>query len=144
MNQIIDFLKSQIGMDARNSPSPLMRWLNPVMLSAEPGALVFRYEVRPEWLNPAGNLHGGMMAAIVDDAIGAAVFSLGEAHFYATINNCIDYLGSSQEGHQVIARASIVKKGRQLINAQCEVWNGDDTRLLARGSSNLIKTEASK
>lgn len=144
MNQTIDFLKSQIGMDARNSPSPLMRWLNPVMLSAEPGELALRYEVRREWLNPAGNLHGGIMAAIVDDAIGAAVFSLGEAHFYATINNCIDYLGSSQEGQQVIARASVVKKGRQLINAQCEVWNGDDTRLLAKGYSNLIKTDTSK
>jgi acyl-coenzyme A thioesterase 13 len=34
-----------------------MKWLNPVVLSAEEGQLEFQYTVREEWLNP-GNLHG--------------------------------------------------------------------------------------
>lgn len=28
-----------------------------------------------------------------------------------------------------------------LINAQCKVWSGDETRLIAKGNSNLLKTK---
>lgn len=143
-NQIIEFLKGQIGKDAQDSPSPLMRWLNPVMIAAEPGELVFEYHIREEWLNPLGNLHGGITAAIVDDAIGAAVFSLGETVFYSTISNNIDYFGSSQGGQKIIAKTAIIKKGKQLINAQCEIWNSDNSRILARGYSNLLKIDVEK
>lgn len=144
MNKAIEFLKAQVGKEATNSPSPLMRWLNPVMLSVEPGEIIFEYTVRKEWLNPIGILHGGITAAIVDDAIGATVYSYGEPFFYSTINNVIDYFGIAQEGHKIIAKTSVTKKGKQLINAQCEVWNNDQTRLLAKGYSNLLKTDVQK
>lgn len=144
MNKAIEFLKAQVGKEATNSPSPLMRWLNPVMLSVEEGEIIFEYTIRKEWLNPAGNLHGGITAAIVDDAIGATVFSYGEPFFYSTINNAIDYFGIAQEGHKIIAKASVIKKGKQLINVQCEVWNSGQTRLLAKGYSNLLKTDVQK
>jgi len=144
MNKSIEFLKAQVGKEATNSPSPLMRWLNPVMLSVDEGKIAFEYTVRKEWLNPIGTLHGGITAAIVDDAIGATVFSYGEPFFYSTINNAIDYFGIALEGHKIIAKTSVTRKGKQLINAQCEVWNNSQTRLLAKGYSNLLKTEVQK
>lgn len=144
MNKALEFLKAQIGKEATNSPSPLMRWLNPVMLSVDEGNIVFEYIVRKEWLNPIGNLHGGITAAIVDDAIGATVFTYGEPVFYSTINNAIDYFGVAQDGQKIIAKTTITKKGKQLINAQCEVWNSDQTRLIAKGYSNLLKTDVQK
>lgn len=144
MNKALEFLKAQLGKEASNSPSPLMRWLNPVMLSVEEGSIVFEYTIRKEWLNPMGYLHGGITAAIIDDAIGASVFSYGEAAFYTTINNCIDYFGVAQEGHKIIAKTAIIKKGKQLVNAQCEVWNSDQTRLVAKGYSNLLKNDIQK
>ncbi len=144
MNKAIEFLKVQVGKEVTNSPSPLMRWLNPVILSAEPGGISFEYTVRKEWLNPIGALHGGITAAIIDDAIGAAVFSFDEPFFYSTINNAIDYFGMAREGHKIIAKTLVIKKGKQLINAECEVWNSDQTRLLAKGYSNLLKTEIKK
>lgn len=140
-NPVLAFLKQQIGNDARHSPSPFMRWLNPTMISVAEGALCMRYVVRPEWLNPMQQLHGGVVAAIMDDAIGATVFSLGESHFYATISNQIDYLGGAALGDTIEIRTEIVKRGRQLIHAQCSLWNADGSRLLAKGSSNLLKTE---
>lgn len=140
MNKALEFLKSQVGKEATNSPSPLMRWLNPVIISVEEGKTVFEYTIREEWLNPAGNLHGGITAAIIDDAIGATVFTYGEPFFYATVNNAIDYLGTAKSGQQIIAKTSIIKKGKQMINAQCEVWNYEQSRILAKGNSNLLKT----
>lgn len=63
MNSALELLLSQLGRDARHSPSPVMRWLNPILLHAAEGALELKYTVRPEWLNPVGILHGGISAA---------------------------------------------------------------------------------
>jgi len=141
MNQVLEFLKQQIGKDASASPSPLMRWLNPTILSVDEGRVVLQYLIRPEMTNPIGNLHGGIVSAMVDDAIGVTTYSFGEPVFYSTINLVIDYFSIAKPGDMVIAETSILKKGRQFINAQCEIWNADRSRMLARGYSNLTKTE---
>lgn len=132
-------LQEFIGKEFTESPSPFMRWLNPVVLSAEEGKIEFRYTVRPEWLNPMGNLHGGVTAAIMDDIIGATMFSLNEKSFITTINNAIDYFSTAKENDHIIAETLVIKRGKQFVNAQCEVWNADKTRLIARGTSNLFK-----
>jgi acyl-coenzyme A thioesterase 13 len=132
-------LKQFIGKEFDQSPSPFMKWLNPIVLSVEEGQLEFQYTVRPEWLNPVGNLHGGVTAAIVDDIIGATMFSLNENSFITTINNVIDYFSTAKENDNIVAETKIIKRGKQFVNAQCEIWNADKTRLIARGTSNLFK-----
>jgi acyl-coenzyme A thioesterase 13 len=144
MNKSLEFLQKQVGKDASKSPSPLMKWLNATMLSAEEGKLSFQYQIRKEMTNPIGNLHGGITAAIIDDAIGATTFSFGEEHFYSTINLAVDYFGTATVNDTIIAETTVIKKGRQLINAQCEIWNADKTRMLAKGYSNLLKTTVTK
>lgn len=132
-------LKSYIGKEFTASPSPFMRWLNPVVKSAEEGKIEFQYTVRKEWLNPMGNMHGGITAAIIDDIIGATMFSLNENNFIVTINNSIDYFSTAKENDIIVAETKIIKRGKQFVNAECEVWNADKTRLIARGTSNLFK-----
>ncbi|WP_343660346.1 PaaI family thioesterase [Chryseobacterium sp.] len=132
-------LKQFIGKEFDQSPSPFMKWLNPTVISAEEGHLEFQYTIRPEWLNPIGNLHGGVTAAIVDDIIGATMFSLNENSFIITINNVIDYFSTAKENDNIVAETKIIKRGKQFVNAQCEIWNADKTRLIARGTSNLFK-----
>ncbi|MGB5821181.1 MAG: PaaI family thioesterase [Saonia sp.] len=140
MNKALVFFKSQIGKDSSQSPSPLMRWLNPRLLSAEAGLLEFSYTIREEMTNPMQTLHGGITAAIMDDALGAAVFSLGNTHLYTTINLNVDYFSTAKEGDTVIAKTSVIKRGTLIINVQCEIWNADKTRMIAKGYSNLLKT----
>ncbi|MBW7675517.1 PaaI family thioesterase [Chryseobacterium chendengshani] len=132
-------LQAFIGKEFTESPSPFMRWLNPVVISAEEGQIVFQYTVREEWLNPMGNLHGGVTAAIMDDIIGATMFSLNEKSFITTINNAIDYFSTAKVNDNIIAETKVIKRGRQFVNAQCEIWNANKTRLIARGTSNLFK-----
>ncbi|WP_336717137.1 PaaI family thioesterase [Chryseobacterium mucoviscidosis] len=135
----LQIIKSFIGKEFTASPSPFMKWLNPVVLSAEEGQLEFQYKVRQEWLNPMGNLHGGVTAAIFDDIIGATMFSLNEKNFIVTINNSIDYFSTAKENDNIVAETKIIKRGKQFVNAECEIWNADKTRLIARGTSNLFK-----
>ncbi|ANF53013.1 thioesterase [Chryseobacterium glaciei] len=140
----LEKIKSYRGKEFTESPSPFMRWLNPIIVAAEPGKLEFTYRICPEWLNPVGNLHGGVTADIIDDIIGATMFSLDEPYFYTTINNVIDYFSPVAGDEIIIAKTTIVKKGKQFINAECEIWNSDKSRLIAKGSSNLFKTEIKK
>lgn len=135
----LEQLKQFIGKEFTQSPSPFMRWLNPIVLSAEEGQLEFQYIIRQEWLNPVGNLHGGITAAIIDDIIGATMYSLSESSFMTTINNVIDYFSTAKENDIIVAETKIIKRGKQFVNAQCEIWNADKTRLIARGTSNLFK-----
>lgn len=144
MNNPLQDLQSHIGKEFSSSPSPFMRWLKPIILSAETGKLSFQYLVRKEMTNPMGVLHGGVTAAIIDDVIGATLFSFNENFFYTTLNNVIDYFGPAKEGDFIIADTSIIKKGKQLVNVQCEVWNSKKNRLIARGYSTLLKTEIEK
>lgn len=137
----LEKIKTFTGKEFSASPSPFMRWLKPIVLIAEQGTLEFEYFVRSEWLNPAGNLHGGVTAAIIDDIIGATVFSLNEPNFYTTINIAVDYFSSAKADEKIIAKTHIIKKGKQFINVHCEVWNSDKSRMLAKGTSNLFKTE---
>ncbi|MBD0778966.1 PaaI family thioesterase [Maribacter sp. ANRC-HE7] len=141
MNKPLAYLKEHLGKDSTQSPSPLMRWLNPTLVSAQAGELEFSYLVREEMTNPLGIIHGGTTAAIIDDAMGAAVFSLGVTHAYTTVNLSVDYFSRAKAGDTIIAKTNITKKGQQIINAECEVWNADKTRMIAKGHSNLIRTK---
>lgn len=138
------FLKDRVGKEVTDSPSPFMSWLKPIMVAVNEGNLVFQYTVRKEMTNPFGTLHGGVIAAMIDDAIGATLISYGEPFFYVSVNLVVDYLASAREGDVLLADTSILKKGNQIVNAQCEVWNADRTKLIAKGYTNLIKTEIKK
>lgn len=139
-----EFLKGRIGKQVTDSPSPFMSWLKPVMVEVNEGSIVFEYTIRKEMTNPFGTLHGGVTAAIIDDAIGATLISYGEPYFYVSVNLAVDYLSSAREGDIILAQTTIIKKGRQIVNAQCDIWNSDRSRLIAKGYTNLIKTEIKK
>jgi uncharacterized protein (TIGR00369 family) len=144
MNKALEMFKSLVGKDSSNSFSPLMRWLNPTLLSAEAGELEFSYLIREDMTNPMGILHGGATAAIIDDAVGAAVYSLGKSNWYTTVNLAVDYFASAKTGDTIIAKTLITKNGNQIVNTSCEIWNADKTRMIAKGHSNLIKIDKLK
>ena len=143
-SQAAAMLKANIGKEITESPSRFMAWLRPVVLKVEEGSLSFQHTIRKEMTNPFRTLHGGVTAAIIDDAIGATLISYGEPYFYVSVNLVIDYLSAAVEGDVIIAETKVVKKGKQLVNAECEVWNADRSRLIARGYTNLLKTEIKK
>ncbi|MFV8343472.1 PaaI family thioesterase [Flavobacterium sp. XS2P39] len=142
MNQEpLNFLIQHKDKVVTNSPSPFMDWLMPTVVFAEKGKLIFQYKIRKEMTNPFGTLHGGVTAAIMDDAIGASLITYGEPSFYITVNLAIDYFGTAKEGDLIISETFIIKKGKQITNASCEIWNNDKTKLLARGYTNLLKQD---
>lgn len=137
-NDRLKVFQSFIGKEVNNSPSNFMNWLKPTVISAEKGCLHCSYVVRNEMTNPYGILHGGITAGIIDDLIGATVFTLGLNNAYTTVNNNIDYFAPAKEGDVIIAKTSIVKQGKVIINLQCEVFLPSKNRLIAKGCSNML------
>lgn len=140
----LQVLQDHIDREFTASPSPFMLWMKPIVLVAEEGTVTFKYLIREEMSNPIKSLHGGVTAAIADDCIGATMFSYNEESFYTTINLVVDYFAPAHVGDTILAKTQIIKKGRQMVNAQCEIWNANETRLIARATSNLFKTNVVK
>ncbi len=140
-NKTIELLREAINRPGQHSPSPFMNWLDPVAREIEYGSLTFEYTIRPEMTNPAGLLHGGVIAGIIDDLIGATVYSMEKAGHYVTVNLAVDYFSMALGGDLVLAKSRVVKDGRKVIHVECELWNPKKNRLLAKGHSNLMRAD---
>lgn len=64
--------------------------------------------------------------------------------FHQAVKHQNYYFAPAREGDVILADTTIVKKGRQFINAQFEIWNEKRIRLIARGYSNLLKTNINR
>lgn len=142
MNHVVQYFKSRIGKEVISEPPSFTEWLRGVLKEVKEGELTLEFLVRPEMANPVGFLHGGIQNAIIDDVIGMAVATLGDKTFFVSLNMYVDYLGKAKVGDSIIAKAAITRKGNQIINAQCELFDikGD---IISRGTSNLLKSTTS-
>ena len=83
-------------------------------LSLEPGRVRVRYTARPEFGNPQGAIQGGFLAAMLDDAMGPALFTtLGAEQFAPTIEMKVSFLRPARPG-PLIAEGRVVHKTRSL------------------------------
>ncbi len=136
-NPILEMMQAIVGtVPGDNLPTPVGRWLKGKLVKAELGNVAFEYTIREDWGNPAGFLHGGMFATLIDDTMGATTFSLGGQQFHSTVNLNIDYLSSVKVGDALRIEAKVERAGKRLINLSCEAHVGD--KLVARASSNQI------
>lgn len=122
-----------------SSISPLGRWLNGTIRAADFGRLVADYVVRDELANPAGVLHGGAASAILDDLIGAMVFTLGREFAFTSVNLNIDFLYAARLGDTVTATAEVVRAGKNIIHCEGRIVAADG-KIIAKCATNLIQT----
>jgi uncharacterized protein (TIGR00369 family) len=95
------------------------------------GTARVRFEARPEHLNPAGTLHGGVLATLVDTAMGTAVRSTtDDGEVPATSQLTVTYLRPGGPGplevtaqvrtrgeHLTVCDADVEQDGRGLVHA---------------------------
>jgi uncharacterized protein (TIGR00369 family) len=99
--------------------------------SADDGSARVRFEAREEHLNPAGTLHGGVLATLVDTAMGTAVRSAtDDGDVPATSQLTVTYLRPGTPGqvevtarvrtrgeHLTVCEADVEQDGRSLVHA---------------------------
>ena len=139
MNKRVELLKNQIDKDKWQYDYPLMDWLQAKVLEAEEGEVKMQFTVEKYMLNPIGILHGGIMATILDEVMGAASFTLGRPTGFATINMSVDYLQSAKEGDIVIGVGKVLRAGKTILHLDSKLFSAEN-KLLAKATSNMIAT----
>jgi uncharacterized protein (TIGR00369 family) len=108
--------------------------------SVDSGVVVVEAKVDfAQHANPLGWLHGGVIAAVADHAMGIAfITQLGESEEMTTIEMKFNLLAAATDGDTVSAKARVVKFGRTIGYAEAEVTSGSG-KLLARGASTALR-----
>jgi uncharacterized protein (TIGR00369 family) len=89
--------------------------------AADDGSARIAFEVTDEHLNPAGTLHGGVLATLVDTAMGTAVRSTtGDDDVPATSQLTVTYLRPGKPGPLEVT-ARVRTKGEHLTVCEAEV-----------------------
>lgn len=137
---VLEYIKEQyLGRLVTGSRSPAGNWMEFTLEHIEKGSATIRLRVKKEMTNPYGNIHGGMMALVMDEVIGWAVVSLDTENHYTSLNLNVDFLYAIAEGEELRAVARVVRQGKKIIHVECTVYDMQG-RLLGKSSSNLIAT----
>lgn len=88
---------------------------------ADDGGARIAFEVRDEHLNAAGTLHGGVVATLVDTAMGSAVrTTTDDGEVPATSQLTVTYLRPGRPGRLVVT-GRIRTRGRHLTVCEADV-----------------------
>ena len=118
-------------MAEETGPGGYAERLGAAVTGTEDGGARIEFEVREEHLNPAGTLHGGVLATLVDTAMGEAVrTTTGEGEVPATSQLTVTYLRPGTPGplsvsaavrtrgeHLTVCEADVEQEGRALAHA---------------------------
>ena len=104
---------------------PIGRLLGFELVGVEPGQATFRMDAGPQHANPMGTLHGGVLCDIADAAMGIAFAStLREGESFTTLELKMNFLKPVWSA-RLTAVGKVVKRGRTVGLAQCDVTDGD-------------------
>jgi len=110
---------------------PLKRHLGMTLAGETPGVSTAELTVGPEHLNPNGVVHGAVLFALVDTAMGKATMSVVDepGRFCTSVEVSLRFIRPAVAG-SVLATAEVVKRGRHVVHVSATVVGPDD-RLLA-------------
>ena len=78
------------------------------------GWIRIRFEARPEFLNPAGYIQGGFLAAMLDDTMGPAMFVYSEGRLFTpTIEMHVSFLSPARPG-PLYGEGQVVQAGKSI------------------------------
>lgn len=95
-------------------------------------SVVFRFDPPADWMyNPFGTLHGGMIAAVLDNAMGIYCALLTPDSGTPTVSLQLSYLRPCPMGSPLHVRAELIRPGRSVSFARATLWVKDERRPVA-------------
>ena len=137
---VLQYIKDRFeGKKVTEALSPTGNWMEFTLDSIEKGKATVSLNVKKDMTNPYGNIHGGMMAVVMDETIGWAVVSLDTANHYTSLNLNVDFLYAIKEGDRLKAVSEVIRVGKKIIHVECRVYDSKGA-LAGKATSNLIVT----
>jgi acyl-CoA thioesterase len=118
---------SQLMTDAtEHGQFPLRDFLGMELSGDGPGKGTAAVDITDKHHNPNGVVHGAVLFALVDTAMGKATMSvLGEGVFCATIEVSLRFIRPVSSG-AVIAEATVLKRGRHVVHLDARIHDSED------------------
>jgi uncharacterized protein (TIGR00369 family) len=109
----------------------------------ERGWIRIGFDGKPEFLNPAGRVQGGILAAMLDDTMGPAVMVKSAGAMYpSSIDMNISFLGAAKPG-PLFCEAEVLRLGKTVGFVQGWLSDADD-RVLVRATSSVMLVPAQR
>jgi uncharacterized protein (TIGR00369 family) len=121
------------------SPPGFAVLLDLTLEQVEEGFVTFAMTPGEAHLNPLGTVHGGLLATMLDSAMGCAVQSvLPAGSSYTTLQLDVKYVRSPQLGSgPIVAEGSVVHSGRRTATAEGRVLDSGG-RLCAHATTTCL------
>lgn len=85
--------------------------------------------------NPLGLVHGGLLMALADAAMGNAIRSLGITA--VTVDCSTSFIAGAPQGEHIVARGKVLKAGKNMVYARADIWCGE--RILGESKGSFFK-----
>jgi uncharacterized protein (TIGR00369 family) len=120
---------------------PAVRTLGIEPVDAHPGRVTFRLDVEEYHLNPFGIVHGGVLAAVMDTAMGCAAHSLLPAAVgYVTGELNVRFLRPALlAGGPLLCTGVVDHQGRSTMVASARIVDADERVIALAGSTCLVR-----
>jgi uncharacterized protein (TIGR00369 family) len=103
-------------MEGRAEPPPAAALLGWKLVTVDPdsGTIEVSFTATDQFLNPAGNIQGGLLAAMLDDTLGPAlVATLGDGEWAPTTDLHVQFLTPASPG-ELRGHGRVVRRGRDV------------------------------
>lgn len=133
-------LKENLGQPMSEYLPGFGAWLNGAVTAInDEGDIELTFEVRENMLNPMGAIHGGAVAAIIDEVLGFQIFLKGdEDAAYVSMTMNVDFLKAAKTGDLITGIPTVVRIGRRTANVRCVLKN-QKGELVAQAVSNFMR-----
>lgn len=101
--------------------SPLTEPWEPIYYRATPDAYILGLRLAEAHTNSRGLIHGGLITALADNAMGLSCSVKGSLQGIVTVNLSVDFLGSAKIGQWLQIDTNFMKIGGSICFAQCFV-----------------------
>ncbi|GAA5061537.1 PaaI family thioesterase [Nocardia callitridis] len=107
--------------------------------TAGEGYTRYHLDPNPATINAMFTVHGGVIATLMDTAMGSAVFTkLGDGVAYTTLELSVNFIRSvAVDGSRLTCEASAVHVGRRTATAQARVVDANG-KLVAHSSTTIL------
>jgi uncharacterized protein (TIGR00369 family) len=110
-------------------------------IDGERGTVEVKFEAKPEFLNPAGNVQGGFLAAMLDDTMGPALLAtLDAGELAATVNLNVQFHRPAKAG-LLKGKGSVILRGREICQLSGELSQNDKIVATATATAVIRKMQ---
>jgi uncharacterized protein (TIGR00369 family) len=104
----------------------------------DPGHAIIEFRAVEAHENPYGQIQGGLLAAMIDNCVGPAVYLLAPDRQSTTIEMKVNYLAPAHAGDQLRGEATVVKHGRTTAYVEISLTRADGTLLVRASATNVF------